>query len=97
NSGALAVAQAANTSAVGLSARAGFGSGWVTTVSYSEGVTQLDLRANSIAIAKHGLFADNDSLGLEQSELGDGDTVRAASPSTDCSRTMTVSASRSAV
>lgn len=78
NSGALAVAQAANTSAVGLSARAGFGSGWVTTVSYSEGVTQLDLRANSIAtsadtlhsrsygiaIAKHGLFADNDSLGL---------------------------------
>ncbi|MGN6147032.1 MAG: S8 family peptidase [Rhizomicrobium sp.] len=78
NSGALAVADSANTSALGISARVGFGSGWVTTVSYSEGITQLDLRANSIAtsadtlhsraygvaIAKHGLFADNDSLGL---------------------------------
>jgi hypothetical protein len=78
NSGALAVANTANTSALGVSARVGFGSGWVTTVSYSEGITQLDLRANSIAtnadtlrsraygvaIAKHGLFADNDSLGL---------------------------------
>jgi len=78
NSGALAIADRANTSAVGLSARVGFGAGWVTTVSYSEGVTQLDLRSNSIAtnadtlhsraygvaIAKHGLFADNDSLGL---------------------------------
>jgi hypothetical protein len=78
NSGALAIADGANTSAVGLSARIGFGSGWVTTFSYSEGITQLDLRSNSIAtssdtlhsraygvaIAKHGLFADNDSLGL---------------------------------
>jgi len=78
NSGALAVAKGANTSAVGLSARVGFGNGWVTTVSYSEGITQLDLRASGIAtdsdtlrsrsygvaIAKHGLFADNDSLGL---------------------------------
>jgi hypothetical protein len=78
NSGALTIANGANTSAVGLSARIGFGSGWVTTVSYNEGITQLDLRANSIAtnadtlhsraygvaIAKHGLFADNDSLGL---------------------------------
>ncbi|HSM95187.1 MAG TPA: S8 family peptidase, partial [Rhizomicrobium sp.] len=78
NSGALAIADGANTSALGLSARVGFGNGWVTTVSYSEGITQLDLRSNSIAssadtlhsraygvaIAKHGLFADNDSLGL---------------------------------
>ncbi|MGN6516825.1 MAG: hypothetical protein ACTHLR_13410 [Rhizomicrobium sp.] len=68
----------ANTKALAMSARVGFGNGWVTTVSYSEGISQLDLRANGlsagndtlhsraygIAIAKHGLFADNDSLGL---------------------------------
>jgi hypothetical protein len=78
NSGALALSDGANTSAVGLSARIGFGSGWVTTVSYSEGITQLDLRASSlatdsdllhsraygVAVAKQGLFAQNDSLGL---------------------------------
>lgn len=78
NSGALAIADGANTSAVGLNARVGFGNGWVTTVSYSEGITQLDLRSDGIAtssdtlhsraygvaVAKHGLFADNDSLGL---------------------------------
>jgi hypothetical protein len=72
------LADSASTNAVGVSARVGFGSGWVTTVSYGEGVTQLDLRstnipsgsdtlhsrAYSVAIAKHGLFANNDSLGL---------------------------------
>jgi hypothetical protein len=77
-SGALAMADSANTSALGASARVGFGDGWVTTVSYSQGVTQLDLKSNSlltdadllhsraygVAVAKHGLFADDDSLGL---------------------------------
>jgi hypothetical protein len=75
---ALAMSDGATTNAMGLSAHVGFGSGWVTTVSYSEGISQLDLRASSlasgsdtqhsrgygIAIAKHGLFANNDSLGL---------------------------------
>ncbi|HEY2069617.1 MAG TPA: S8 family peptidase [Rhizomicrobium sp.] len=78
NSGALAMAGNANTSAVGLNARFGFGDGWVTTLSYSEGLTQLDLKADSlitgsdplhsraygVAVAKHGLFDDNDSLGI---------------------------------
>ena len=72
------LADSASTNAVGVSARVGFGSGWVTTVSYGEGITQLDLRSSnipsgsdnlrsraySVAIAKHGLFATNDSLGL---------------------------------
>ena len=66
-----------NTNAVGASAHASFGDGWVTTVSFNQGVTQLDLkttsnllgttvdtRAYSISVAKHGLFAENDSLGL---------------------------------
>jgi subtilisin family serine protease len=78
DSGALSVAKSANTSAIGLSARVGFGDGWVTTFSYNEGITQLSLkpdalvssadtlhsRAYGFAIAKHGLFGDDDSLGL---------------------------------
>ena len=69
----------ANTSAVDISARVQLGAGWVTTASYSEGITQLDLkpgfnaslasgdslrtRSYGIAIAKNGLFGD-DALGL---------------------------------
>ena len=61
-----------------LSARVGFGDGWVTTVSYGEGITQLNLRPTGalsaadplrtrsygVAVAKRGLFEDGDSLGL---------------------------------
>jgi hypothetical protein len=68
---------AADTAAVGISARVGFGDGWVTTMSYSEGVTKLDLsraglvgqldpvrtQAYGLSIAKHGLFGD-DVLGI---------------------------------
>jgi subtilisin family serine protease len=78
NSGALSVAKSANTSAVGMSARVGFGDGWVTTFSYNEGITNLSLKSDSLissadtlhsraygfAVAKHGLFDDDDSLGL---------------------------------
>jgi hypothetical protein len=68
----------ANTSAVDFSARVQLGAGWVTSASYSEGITQLDLkpgfspalagdslrtRSYGIAIAKNGLFGD-DALGL---------------------------------
>jgi subtilisin family serine protease len=77
-SGALSSANNANTSALGVSGRFGFGDGWVTTVSFSEGITQLDLkssglisdadtlhsRAYGVAVAKHGLFDDTDSLGF---------------------------------
>lgn len=64
--------------AVGLSARFGFGAGWVTSFSYNEGITQLNLRPNGllgsvdplhssaygVAVAKHGLFSGNDSFGV---------------------------------
>jgi len=66
----------ARTSSLGLSAHVGFGGGWVTTASYSEATTQLDLKpgaastesnlhvqAYGIAVAKHGLFG-NDALGV---------------------------------
>lgn len=76
-SGALAVANSASTTALGVSARIGFGDGWVTTASYNEGLTRLDLKPSSlfasasglnsrsygVAIAKHGLFGE-DSIGF---------------------------------
>ncbi len=65
-----------SSNALAASAHVGLGDGWVTTVSYTQDVTQLDLksasilgtsidsRAYSVSVAKHGLFAQNDSLGL---------------------------------
>ncbi len=74
----MSTTKSANISTVGISARVGFGDGWVTTFSYNEGITQLSLKPNAMAnssnvlhsraygfaIAKHGLFGDDDSLGL---------------------------------
>jgi len=79
-SGPIGTASAAQTSSLGISARVGFGDGWVTTVAYSEGVSQLDLSRNGlvsnlnplrskaygIAIAKQGLLGD-DTLGISVS------------------------------
>ena len=63
-----------------MSARVGFGDGWVTTVAFNEGVTRLDLKPNwlmpggntvetqagGLAVAKQGLFGD-DMLGFSVS------------------------------
>lgn len=76
-SGPIRAATAAETTALGISARVGFGGGWVTTFAYNEGVTQLNLSSNGIvtnfdpvrsqafgfSIAKRGLFGD-DVLGM---------------------------------
>ena len=67
----------AESASLGISARVGFGEGWVTTIAYSEGVTQqLDLARNlkintdslrsqayGIGFAKQGVFGD-DALGI---------------------------------
>lgn len=71
---AAGIAPRASTQALGMSAHMEIGQGWVTTASFSEGLTQLDQRLGgpatnlheqsySFAIAKHGLFGD-DALGL---------------------------------
>ena len=63
-----------STAALDISAHMDFGRGWVTTASFSEGMTQLDPQSTfaggtlreqsySVAIAKRGLFGD-DVLGL---------------------------------
>ena len=68
------IAPRANTNAIGISAHMNIGAGWVTTASFSDGMTQLDQKGTlgpaafheqsyAIAIAKHGLFGD-DALGL---------------------------------
>ncbi|MSP94136.1 MAG: hypothetical protein EXR00_02605 [Alphaproteobacteria bacterium] len=73
----LGVAGTAESQSLGISARVGFGEGWVTTVAYSEGVTQLDLnralklnnneglrsQAYAIGFAKQDVFGD-DALGI---------------------------------
>ena len=65
------------STALGISARVGFGEGWVTTLTYAEGVTQLGLNRNraglntdsvtsqgyGIGLTKTGLFGD-DALGI---------------------------------
>lgn len=76
--GASLMGSSGNTSAIGVNARVSLGNGWVTTASYSEGISQLDMRPGQtpfiagnelrtrsygIAIAKNGLFGD-DALGL---------------------------------
>lgn len=65
----------ADSSALGISARVGFAEGWVTTLTYAEGVTQLDLNrdlagksdvrseAYGIGLARTGLFGD-DAFGI---------------------------------
>ncbi len=66
----------ADASALGISARVGFAEGWVTSLTYAEGVTQLDLNrdqlgksdpvhseAYGIGLAKTGLFGD-DAFGI---------------------------------
>jgi len=68
------IAPRSSTAAIGVSAHMNIGQGWVTTASFSEGMTQLDPRSNfagttlreqsySVAIAKRGVFGD-DALGL---------------------------------
>jgi hypothetical protein len=63
---------------VGAGASARLGDNWVTTISYSEGTSQLNLRSGSflgdddllhshtigLSIAKRGLFGNNDSLDI---------------------------------
>jgi hypothetical protein len=76
----------AKTSAAGLSAHVKLGDGWVTSFSYNMAVTQLDLKAGAspalattsaqgrsygLAIAKHGLFGNADTLGLSVSRPSD--------------------------
>ncbi|HEX5278874.1 MAG TPA: hypothetical protein VFW28_02230 [Micropepsaceae bacterium] len=70
----LAAGPTPENSALGISARVGFAEGWVTTLAYSEGISQLDLSqmaatnavrsdAYQIGLAKTGLFG-NDALGI---------------------------------
>lgn len=79
-SGPMGTAGTAETLSLGISARVGFGEGWVTTIAYSGGVTQLDLNRNGLlasaesvssrgfglALAKQGLFGE-DALGISVS------------------------------
>jgi hypothetical protein len=77
NATPLTPAGLSRASALALSAHVSLGDGWVTTVSYGVGISQLNLKAAAplstgtvrsgvygLAVAKHGLFGDADALGL---------------------------------
>jgi hypothetical protein len=68
------IAPRASTNAISVAAHLKVGAGWVTTASFSEGLSQLDQKGSvgpaalheqsfSIAVTKNGLFG-NDALGL---------------------------------
>jgi hypothetical protein len=79
-SGPMGAAGTVDTMSLGISARVGFGEGWVTTINYSGGVTQLDLNRNGLlmsaesvssrgfglALAKQGIFGE-DAIGISVS------------------------------
>jgi hypothetical protein len=62
---------------LGISARVGFGEGWVTSLSYNESITQLDLnraqldavrsQGYALGLVKRGVFGD-DALGISVSQ-----------------------------
>ena len=79
-SGPMSAAGTVESLSLGISARVGFGEGWVTSIAYSGGVTQLDLSRNGLianpetlssrgfglALTKQGLFGA-DALGISLS------------------------------
>jgi hypothetical protein len=87
-----APASALSSDALTLSAELKFGSGWVTTASYGESLTKLDIRPSALgfsssgqlhaggyalSIVKHGIFGD-DALGLSVSRPTDPEAASAA-------------------
>ena len=77
----LTIADRAQTNAIGVSAHVGLGDNWVSSISYSAGFSQLDLKnehsdteehSYSIAIAKRDVFASNDALGFALSRPAPG-------------------------
>lgn len=82
--GTAAPGATSSTTALGLTARVRLGGGWSTSATYSEGISQVDLRSGlvpafgaadtlhtrsyGIAIAKNGLFGKNDALGVAVSQ-----------------------------
>ncbi len=75
NGSPIAIANASETSALGISARVGFGSGWVTTISYGEGITQLDLRASNFAPAPGSLRTRAYGITITKEGVFGGDTI----------------------
>lgn len=77
----LGIADRAQTNAVGVSANLKLGGNWISSISYDQGFSQLDLRSDriesqehsySIAIAKRDVFNGNDALGLAFSRPAPG-------------------------
>jgi hypothetical protein len=75
NAGPLALSKSASSTALGTSAHVGFGDGWVTTVSFSQGITNLDLRANSLESSSETLHSSAYALAIAKHNLFGGDSI----------------------
>jgi hypothetical protein len=76
NAGPLALAKSASSTALGTSAHVGFGDGWVTTVSFSQGITNLDLRTNGLESSNEALSSSSYALAIaKRNVFGGGDAI----------------------
>ena len=60
---------------LGISARVGFGEGWVTSIAYSGGVTQLDLSRNGLIVSPETVSSRGFGLALEKQGLFGADAL----------------------
>jgi hypothetical protein len=74
-SGPTGAAGTAETLSLGISARVGFGEGWVTTVAYSGAVTQLDLSRSGLLPAPETLRSQGFGLSLAKQGLFGADAI----------------------
>jgi len=72
---ALRSAGPSGSTALGISARAEFAEGWVTTLSYAEGVTQLDLSGSKILAKPDSVRSDSFGIGLAKTGLFGDDAL----------------------
>ena len=68
-SGPIGAAGTVESLSLGISARVGFGEGWVTTINYTGGVTQLDLSRNGLIGSSESLRSQAFGLALDIDDL----------------------------
>ena len=71
----LVTGRASESSALGISARADVAEGWVTTLTYSQGVTQLGLNRNAIVASPDTIRSDAYGIGLARNGLFGNDAL----------------------
>jgi hypothetical protein len=74
-SGPIGAAGTVETLSLGISARVGFGEGWVTSIAYSGGVTQLDLNRNGLLLSAESVRSQGFGLALAKQGVFGADAI----------------------